>query len=52
MLGQEVAMLVNEQQGPGYKVVKFEYPNLPSGVYLYLLTAGSFTEAKKMILMK
>ena len=52
MLGQEVAVLVNEQQSVGYRSVSFRADNLPSGIYTYRLTAGTFTQVKKMILVK
>jgi phosphatidylserine/phosphatidylglycerophosphate/cardiolipin synthase-like enzyme len=52
IIGQEIAVLVDGEQEAGYKSVKFEMSDLPSGVYLYRLTAGSFTDMKKMILMK
>jgi Tfp pilus assembly protein PilZ len=52
MLGQEVKTLVNEVQEAGYKSVSFNASRLPSGVYTYKLTAGTFTEVKKMVLLK
>jgi hypothetical protein len=52
MLGQEVAVLVNEMQEPGDKTVSFDASNLPSGVYTYRITAGTFTDVKKMLLIK
>jgi uncharacterized protein YdaL len=51
-LGQEVATLVNEYQDAGYRTVEFNASHLQSGLYFYRLTAGNFTEIKKMILMK
>jgi hypothetical protein len=52
VLGQEVAVLVNETLQPGaYKVV-FNASALASGVYFYKVTAGSFSETKKMVLIK
>ncbi|MFI5253604.1 MAG: T9SS type A sorting domain-containing protein [Bacteroidota bacterium] len=52
ILGQEVATLVNEMEQPGYKSVSFDARSLPSGVYFYRLNAGSFTDIKKMLLIK
>ncbi len=50
--GKEIATLVNEQLQPGTYEVTFNSYGLPSGVYFYKLTAGNYSETKKMILMK
>ena len=47
-----MAVLVDEKKAPGSYDVKFDARNLASGMYLYRLTAGSFVETKKMLLMK
>jgi hypothetical protein len=52
LLGQLVATLVDEEQTPGYKSVTFDAGNLPSGMYIYRLSAGSFTQARKMVIVK
>jgi photosystem II stability/assembly factor-like uncharacterized protein len=52
VLGNEVALLVNEEKPAGSYEVKFESANLASGIYFYTLIAGRFTETKKMILLK
>ncbi len=52
ILGREVAVLVNENKPAGSYTVEFNAANLPSGVYIYKLTAGKFTAVKKLILMK
>jgi hypothetical protein len=52
VLGKEVATLVNEEKEPGYYTVDFNGNNLASGMYIYRITAGSFVETRKMILMK
>jgi hypothetical protein len=51
-IGQEVAVLVNEEMESGYHTVEFNASNLPSGIYFYQLKAGSYNETKKMILVK
>ncbi len=52
MLGRELATLVNGDKYPGVYSVKFNAAGLATGTYLYKLTAGSFSEVRKMILMK
>ena len=52
LLGQEVATLVNDLQGPGTYHVTFEASRFASGVYFYRLQAGSFTDMRKMMIIK
>jgi len=51
-LGSEIVRLVNEEKPVGSYEIEFDAANLPSGVYLYQLRAGSYVQTKKMILMK
>jgi hypothetical protein len=52
-LGQQVTTLVNhEAMNAGRYSMTFDASHLPSGVYLYRLTAGSFTETRQMLLVK
>jgi len=67
-LGQEVALLVNEQKEAGYYQATWNASNVPSGIYFYRLQAGDastgstsspqagsargFVETKRMILLK
>jgi hypothetical protein len=52
-VGQVVATLENGvMKEPGSYAVRFNAENLPSGVYFYRLQAGSFTETKKMVLLR
>lgn len=51
--GKIVSVLANnENVTAGVKEVKFNASNFASGIYFYSLTAGEFTETKKMILVK
>jgi hypothetical protein len=51
-LGMEVAALVNEFQQAGYHSIEWNIGNLGSGVYFYKLTAGSFSDTKKCVILK
>jgi hypothetical protein len=51
-LGREVAVLVNEFRQAGQWNAEFNASALSSGIYFYRLEAGSFTETKKMLLIK
>jgi probable HAF family extracellular repeat protein len=52
VLGREMATLVNGQEEAGYKSVTFDGRRLASGIYIYRMTAGSFVETKRMMLLK
>jgi photosystem II stability/assembly factor-like uncharacterized protein len=52
VLGEEVASLVDEFKQPGTFSADFDGANFSSGMYFYRLTAGEFTEVKKMMLVK
>ena len=51
-LGQNVATLVNKKQSVGTYEAQFNGSGLPSGIYYYRLESGSFSESKKMLLLK
>jgi len=52
ILGRQVQTLINTMQVPGQYTVTFNAQNLASGIYFYQLHAGSFTETKKLMLLK
>ncbi len=52
MLGEEIANLVNENLAPGSYEYTFDASSYPSGIYYYKIKTGSFTEIRKMILIK
>jgi hypothetical protein len=52
LIGQQVAELVNETQGIGRYQVTLDASTLPSGIYFYRITAGNFTETKKLTLLR
>ncbi len=52
LIGQEVATLVNTNQMVGTYSVQFDASKLSSGVYFYRLSAGSFVQTKKLLLLK
>jgi hypothetical protein len=52
ILGQTVAVLVNDTRDKGTYEVSFFGEGLPTGLYFYTLTAGDFVSTKKMLLIK
>lgn len=52
LLGRVVKVLINEELIPGYYEYEFNASGLSSGVYFYRVQTGSFTETKKMILLR
>lgn len=52
VLGNEVSTIVNENRPAGSYEEDFNASNLPSGIYMYTLTTGNYSDSKKMILLK
>jgi hypothetical protein len=52
VLGRDVATLVDDVKQPGEYTVQWDALNVPSGLYFCRLRAGSFSETKKMLLVK
>ena len=50
--GQRIGTLVEDLFQPGTYRVTISAGGLPSGVYFYRLTAGSFSSVKRMVLMR
>ncbi len=52
MLGNEVGTVVERYQNPGTYQVTLDAANLESGTYFYRMTAGDFSQVRKMSLVK
>ena len=52
ILGKEVTTLVNEFKTTGKYNVQFNASNLASGMYIYQIKAGEYSNTKKLMLMK
>jgi hypothetical protein len=52
MLGREIKTLVDDEKSAGAYEVEFNGIGLPSGVYLYRIEAGKYSDTKKFILIK
>lgn len=52
LLGEKVAMLVNENLKAGSHEVYFDASSFANGVYLYRIESGKFIDMKKMIILK
>lgn len=52
MLGNEVAILVDEEKPAGNYKIDFDGSKLATGIYFYSLRANNFVQNRKMILLK
>ena len=52
LLGQEIAILVNEVRDAGQHTVSFNANDLSAGVYMYVMETADFTTTKRMTLLK
>ncbi|HDZ10658.1 MAG TPA: T9SS type A sorting domain-containing protein, partial [Bacteroidetes bacterium] len=51
-LGQKVKSLVNKKQSAGKHFIRLSAEDLSSGIYFYQIKSGSYSQIKKMILLK
>ena len=52
VMGQKVALLVDEIQEPGYHTFTWAPENLSGGIYFVFLSTGKFTQVRKIISLK
>jgi predicted phosphodiesterase len=52
VLGNEVSTIVSQNKPAGSYEQDFNAGNLTSGIYMYTLTVGNYTDSKKMIILK
>ena len=52
LTGEEVAVLVDQEQPAGYYKVTWNAAALPSGLYFCRFNAGGTTAVKRMLLLK
>ena len=52
LLGQRIETLVDGFKEAGTYTLNFDASNLPTGIYFYRLQAGSFTQTRKMLLVR
>ncbi len=50
--GRSLVTIVDEIKSPGAYETPFQASDLPGGVYIYTLKAGSFTDSKTLVLLK
>jgi photosystem II stability/assembly factor-like uncharacterized protein len=52
LLGNEIAVLIDEYKPAGFYEISFNASELASGMYFYKLQIGNYSETKKMILLR
>ena len=52
VLGSKVATLVSKELSAGKHIIQWNAANMPGNVYFYRLQAGTFSQTKKLILLK
>ena len=52
VIGNEITTLVNSEMEAGTHTVQLNAKNLPSGIYIYKIQAGNYSQSRKMMLLK
>ena len=50
--GRQVATLVNEVKQPGTYTVQWDAQGVATGVYFYRLQSGSYSETRKLVVLR
>ncbi|MGB5848837.1 MAG: T9SS type A sorting domain-containing protein [Ignavibacteriaceae bacterium] len=51
-VGEKVATLFNNVVEAGIHTIKFDSSEIASGIYIYKIVSGKYSESKKMVLLK
>lgn len=51
-MGQKITTLVSGRKGAGHHTVVWDASGMASGIYYYRLETGSFSDMKRMLLLK
>jgi hypothetical protein len=51
-VGEKVATLINNVVEAGIHTIKFDSSEIASGIYIYKIVSGKYSESKKMVLLK
>lgn len=52
LLGREVATVINQELAADFHTVNWTAEGLPTGMYMYKLTAGQFSQTRKLLYLK
>jgi hypothetical protein len=52
ILGRQVRVLVDERRNAGVHRVQFDAGGVASGVYIYRLKAGSYTQSRRLVVLR
>jgi hypothetical protein len=52
IMGKRITELINKPHNAGYHTVMFDAANLASGIYIYTIQAGNFSQTRKLTLIK
>jgi len=52
MLGREIATIASEEMSAGYHSRQWNAANMSSGIYFYRMQAGSYSETRKLVLLR
>lgn len=52
ILGEKIVDLVNEEKTAGNYQTQWNASNFPSGIYIYKLQSGNYTQVKRLLLLK